>query len=404
MAFAVGTDLFLRKDSRPAKVCRSPARSSKRRKVANKTCKLSQKPANSRVLGMSFVSPQNKLAKNRPERENRVFRMMASPSLKKSEAEDFITTPGRNRIDLGAFLMDVDNAKRNECYEHNPALAALASYAHDNYAHWKSSEMLVESGAYMLSFPEKSESEGIRMMAVQCIFNYCHNSRLNLNTVHLAITNINRLLHHNISKNGAKFSDALFSCTVLSALRSSIKFEETPHQVDKFRLNPTDVWEASGFCRNLCIESSAEALNSMETNCLEILSHPYSPPIALEFLERFLSVGQWPQKSVVKYRELASFLLGLSLFVHGEGNPLMGTPPSKMAAASLVLAIKVVNTDDQDNAWEFWPEKLECYSGYHIRDLRMAIRGLSLLLRKKPPHSRRVIEKVFPKWGPFDWS
>eukprot|EP01069_Polyplicarium_translucidae_P002537 Polyplicarium_translucidae@DN2059_c0_g2_i1.p1 len=232
---------------------------------------------------------------------------------------DYIMTPGRHRINVNEFLLDVDRQASQRAVGTNPALFASAAYAHDIYFHWRKLEAQMDANTFNLSFADDLDVEKFRMMAVQCIFNYALAAKLSINTVHMALLNVNRLVYHRISPEGKMpLSEGAFACTVISALRAAVKFEETPHQSDKLRFDPSYIWRTSGFCAGLAIDTSVETLNKVEADNMRVLDHPMSPPAAPEFLERYLVVGAWPAESVQKYRELACFLLGLALFAFGS--------------------------------------------------------------------------------------
>jgi len=188
----------------------------------------------------------------------------------------------------------------------------------------------------------------------------------------------------------------------MAAVRSVVKFEEPFPVACRFRLDPAYIWTASKFCEGLSVDRSIATLNAAENDSLETLQYPLNPPVAPDFLDRYLIVGGW-KEYVAEYRELALYILGLSLFSYGDSNSLRELPCSKAAAAALVLAVKIINTDEDYTDYEYWPERLALYSGYQLADLRQGIIGLSKLMRNKPANTG-IIEKYYKTWGSYDWK
>lgn len=290
-------------------------------------------------------------------------------------------TPGRHKISMTEFLTDFDK----KASENNvPALRGVANYAHRMHLEWLEKEKMINTDIYMLSFCDGCPMEHFRQMAVQSVFNYAVDHKLHEKTVHLTVLNISRLIHARVMQSKEKLlTHDLFACTVMAALRNAIKNDESYEKADRFRLEPEHVWKCSGFLANVCTDHSAKRLNEVESECLKLLEQPSNPPLAPEFFERYLEVGAWPSYQE-QYRELGSFLMGLGLFSSGSDNPLRRVPSSQLAAAALVLAVKVVNTDNNNVKYEFWPSRLQAYTGFSLDMLKPAIRGLAHLLRNKP--------------------
>lgn len=325
--------------------------------------------------------------------------LMTSPG-----GTDYIITPGRHRIEMSEFLATIDaQVADGDC----PRMRGIANYAEGIHQQWLEAERRIPPEVFMLSFPKKAPMEAFRQMAVQSVFNYAVANSLHENTIHLTVLNISRLIHAKVaSADGKVLTHEMFACTVLAALRAAIKGDEYFEKVDKIRLDPTHIWRASGFINSANFaraDYSSQRLNAVESECLALLQDPANPPLAPEFLERYLAVGGWHEHRSA-YQELGSFLLGVALFVGGEENPLRGIPCSKLAAAALVLAIKIINTDQSPaHKYEFWPARLARYTGYSLEDLKPGIRGLAYLLRNKPPQSK-ILEQYYTRWGQYDWN
>eukprot|EP01053_Blabericola_migrator_P001877 Blabericola_migrator_1__1876@NODE_150_length_12827_cov_208_685893_g131_i0_p2_GENE_NODE_150_length_12827_cov_208_685893_g131_i0NODE_150_length_12827_cov_208_685893_g131_i0_p2_ORF_typecomplete_len457_score65_92Cyclin_C/PF02984_19/9_6e10Cyclin_N/PF00134_23/0_13Cyclin_N/PF00134_23/1_2e02_NODE_150_length_12827_cov_208_685893_g131_i071968566 len=331
--------------------------------------------------------------------ERRAMELLTSPG-----GTDYIMTPGRHKIEMNEFLATIDmQVVQGAC----PRMRGIANYAEGMHQLRLEAEKRIPPGVFMLSFPEKAPMESFRQMAVQTVFNYAVAHDLHENTIHLACLNISRIVYAKIASGENKvLTHEMFACTVLAALRAAIKSDEYFEKVDKIRLDPSHLWRTSDFIKATPFDKPAaysQKLNAVESDCLALLQDPANPPLAPEFLERYLAVGGWPEHCE-KYQELGSFLLGVALFAGGEDNPLRGIPCSKLAAAALVLAVKIINTDAAaGNKYEFWPARLERYTGYHIEDLKPGIRGLAGLLRNKPPQSK-ILEKYYTRWGEYDWN
>lgn len=312
---------------------------------------------------------------------------------------DYIVTPGRHRIEINDFMASFDDQVANgKC----PRMRGTANYAENMHRQWLENEKVLDPEVFMLSYASDSPAEKFRQMAIQSVFNYAVLHDLHENTIHLTVLNINRLLFSSMKQSGAKeLTIEVFACTVMAALRNAIKMDESYEKMEAFRLDPNHIWRASSFLNNSPVAASKK-MNRVEAEFLSILREPANPPLAPEFLERYLHVGNWPEYRDL-YQELGSYLLGMALFSHGETNSLHRIPHSKLAAAALVLAVKIINTDQCCEKYEFWPSRLVEYTGYTLEDLRLGIRGLAKLLRNKPELSH-VLGKYYTKWGTIDWS
>lgn len=301
---------------------------------------------------------------------------------------DYIVTPGHHKIVLTEFLASFDKPRGSE----PPVFTGILHYAEGMHKEWISREREIRTDVFLLSFPDSSPLEAFRQMAIQSIFNYAVEHKLHEKTVHLTALNISRVVMECFAdRNEKTLTHELFAATVIAALRNAIKNDEAYSKSDLFRLEPEHVWKSSGYLREM---RQVKQLNQIENECLKVLDKPANPPLAPEFLDRYLAVGGWPEYQT-EYRDLGSYLLGLALFADGTNNPLRGTPGSLLAAAALVLAIKVVNTDNRATKYEFWPDRLVAYTNYSMDKLKPTIRGLAWMLRNKPKTVRNTQHASF---------
>lgn len=327
---------------------------------------------------------------------------------------DYIVTPGRHKISMTEFLASFDeqSAENDSAMGDGqipcPLLQATTNYMELMHLEWLEREKSIEGPVFLLSFGENVPMEEFRQMAIQAVFNYAAEHRLHEKTVHLSALNISRLIYAAVRKasTAKALTHEMFGCTVIAALRHAVKSDESYEKSDRFRLEPAHVWRASPFLAQWCLDKTPAKLNAVEAQCLQTLDAPNNPPLAPEFFDRYLQVGQWPDPVLRKqYRELGAYLMGLALFSSSNAKcNLKGTPGSRLAAAALVLAIKVINTDNNNPLkYEFWPARLQHYTGFTVDILKPAIRGLAYLLRNKPQHSV-ILEKYYTKWAEYDWN
>lgn len=143
---------------------------------------------------------------------------------------------------------------------------------------------------------------------------------------------------------------------------------------------------------------------------LRILEDSMDVPLAPMFLALYIAAGGWPQELVSEYHELGLYLLSLATFASTKDTLLRNVVPSKLAAAALVLAVKIINGDRGSEVgilrhlshcrstsntgcicrYEFFPSRLEIYSSLTMDELQPIIRGLSSLLRSRPSEVRTV--------------
>jgi len=318
---------------------------------------------------------------------------MARAALAKSPGGgDYIVTPGRHRINIHEFETSFDKRCGKD-------LAGRVDYPEALYLSWCKTEDQLPSDVFHLSYPESTAVETIRQMAIQIIFNYSSQEKLLDKTLHAAVLNFHRILHREVEL-GNDLSETSFGCMVVAAIRNAVKLEETIDKADLFRMDPDHVWKSSSFTSGMKLDRSVDEINRLERRFLCLVEYPHNPPVAIDYLERFLDVGGWPEPE--KYKGLAVFLLGLAQFARGS-NPLRGVATRKVAAAALGLAIKVINTDANETSYQYWPERLEMYTGMSFEALSAPIRGISMLLRS-PPENNQILGTLYPEWGTCQWN
>lgn len=363
-----------------------------------------QVPSNQELCQTLVVTPtrpQPKVAKHNKEAVTEKVEGYRPES--QFEVDDgYIVTPGKHRININSFLMQADQQMQAELRTQQPAAAAMASYAQDIYTEWRASEQQLDRKIFQLAFHPSSDIERFRQMALHCILQYARDADLSGSTAHCSIHNVHRVLLHYVQQLKVRLTANMFFGTIAACLRMALKHEETPEKTRPFRDSPTaTLWKSLGL-DDAFLTMNSSYLNKVEVDCLKILENPLTPPSGPDYLDRYLTVGGWPASSVVTYRDIALYLVNLALFSRRDTDQLAGLPPSLLAASALALGIKVISAGKGDG-YEFWPQRLVVYSGYTIADLRPGVRGLSALLRSKPPGSD-ILEHFHPVWARYDWK
>jgi len=166
---------------------------------------------------------------------------------------------------------------------------------------------------------------------------------------------------------------------------------------------PKSPWEILDFFDGWPIDKSAESLLEAECSSLAVLGSSVDSTSALKVFDRFLVIGEWPEEVVSEYVELGHYLLALSQFGTGVGHIRESIDPSKLAAAVLALTVKITNlARDECCQYDYFPARLERYSGYTFKDLQPVVRRVSSLLRSKPIQAD-VLTDFFPTWGRHEW-
>lgn len=157
---------------------------------------------------------------------------------------------------------------------------------------------------------------------------------------------------------------------------------------------------------------------------MRLLHDTLDVPLASMFLSQYILAGGWPHALVEDYHQLGLFMIALATFASTRDTLLRNIGPSKLAAAALALAVKIVNGDrgadpglskhlpecafEEQNVktnglapgdkcicrYEFWPLRLQHYANFSFDELKPVIRGLSNLLRVKRPEVRKGFRKM----------
>lgn len=220
--------------------------------------------------------------------------------------------------------------------------------------------------------------EQLRLLAINNMWKAVKNYRISPITVHVGVWLMNRLLVAQLKKNPS-FNKDTFACTVAVAFRTALKFEERPEALWGIR----KIWEVLPMFDTWNIDRSEKTLMRIESEGLRLLDDCVDVPLSTQFFDKFIAVGGWPTDVAAQYTALGHFLLALSTFASGDQNPVCGTPPSKLAAAAVVLAVKIVNGDSR-RSYEFFPPRLAAFCGLSFRELQPVIKGFSNMLRHKP--------------------
>lgn len=183
----------------------------------------------------------------------------------------------------------------------------------------------------------------------------------------------------------------------------------------------------------MCIMMINNIVVQSESDALRLLDDSMDVPLAPMFLALYVTAAGWPRELIPEYHELGLYLVSLATFASIKDTLLRNVVPSKLAAAALALAVKIVNGDrgsgvgivkhlpgcrlatnfdnEEPNTaggcicrYEFWPSRLEVYSGLTFEELKPVVRGLSALLRSRsqevrnwtnsfpPPHTKYIFK------------
>jgi len=284
---------------------------------------------------------------------------------------------------------DVRDPSRNGVDDEN--------YSQAWFTHYKRREHLFKPWNMALG-ATGSKWEALRLQVIHNFWKAVKSHRISPITIHLAVWLLNRLLNEFYPKNSKSSARDWFSGTAAVALRIALKFEERPETLWGIRR----IWEILPVFENWNIDRSDQYLLKLEAESLRALNDCLDVPLSVQFFDKFIAVGGWPSEMIREYTSLGHFLLALSTFATGDGNQLQHMSPSKLAAATVVLSVKIVNGDSK-RTYEFFPERFEAFSQMSMKDLQPAIKGLSQLLRKKPEGSA-VLGRVYNEWGEHEWQ
>lgn len=238
--------------------------------------------------------------------------------------------------------------------------------------------------------------ESLRVQAINNLWRTAKNNRISPITIHLGIWLMNKLLYSAVERNA--INRELFATTVAVAFRTALKFEERPEALWSIRR----IWEVLPMFDSWSFDRSDQHLMKIESDALRSLNDCLDAPLSVQFFDKFVAVGGWPAELSKEYVSLGHFLLALATFTNGDQHPLINVSPSKLAAAAVVLSVKIVNGDSR-RSYEFYPERFAAFCQMTMKELQPAIKGLSSMLRKKPEEAS-VLSRVYPEWGEHEWQ
>lgn len=298
-------------------------------------------------------------------------------------ANYLIRTPKGRCLNVNHFLMKVDYDYCQQNYHKCPAAMNAALYDGARHAAWVNLENQIDSVTFGLALPENTPIESFRKFTLMCIFRFLTKFQGRASTIHYAVNNLNRIVLKRLVK-GQKITQQLYAGVAMACIRMAIKHEDTA-AFNQLWQNPIrSLWKHAGFGKEIEDAVDLNEINQVEMDAMHVLQQPaLTLPSPLDFLDRYLSVGGWPSKYTAEYRDLAHYLVDLSLFAPKmEG--LAGARPSLLAAAALTLSIKIHNAMEKTEKYEFWPKRLEVLTNYPIKTLLPVMRDLSTLIRNKP--------------------
>lgn len=226
--------------------------------------------------------------------------------------------------------------------------------------------------------------EILRLQTIQVFWKATRQHRISPITVHLSVWIYNKLLHNYYTTSHHHLGDGgmtkdVFAGISAVAFRTALKFEERPDALWSIR----KIWEVLPLFDSWQIDRSDQYLMKMESEALRILDDCFDVPLALQFFDSYILIGGWPEDLVAQYTNLGHYLIALSTFTGGDVHPLVNVSPSKLAAATVVLSVKIVNGDSR-RSYEFFPERFAAVSQCTLKELQPSIKGMSAMLRKKP--------------------
>eukprot|EP01071_Lankesteria_metandrocarpae_P003224 Lankesteria_metandrocarpae@DN282_c0_g1_i1.p1 len=248
-----------------------------------------------------------------------------------------------------------------------------------------------------------SEVEQRRLDVISCYWEAAHKWKISQETVEMAFNVWGKLLSHHKDTNPTSprpLSCKTFALTTATALRIATKFNERLELTWELPKSP---WDMLTVFDGWPIDRSSESLIQAECASLSVLGDCMDQPSTIKMFDRLLRVGEWPTEVALEIKSLGRYLLALSQFSHGHGHLREDLEPSKLAAAALALAVKITNLARPEYAqYEFFPSRLEVYTGFTFNDIQPVVRRISTLLRCKPVQAD-ILAEVFPVWGRHEW-
>lgn len=238
--------------------------------------------------------------------------------------------------------------------------------------------------------------EKFRLSAIGNFWRASYTNRINPVTVHLAVWVVNKLFY---LRRRTLMTKDWFAGIVAVGFRIALKFEERPDSLWGIKR----IWDVLPIFDDWEIDRREQFLRKIEAESLRLLNDLIDVPLATQFFDKYLSVGGWPVELVKEYTSLGHFILALSTFSTGEKCSVINVPPSELAAAAVVLSVKIVNGASTVPSYEFFPERFAAFCQCSMKQLQPAVRGLSGLLRRKPEQAG-ILGHVYPEWGAHEWQ
>lgn len=318
------------------------------------------------------------------------------------EAHCMIRTPGGRLLNINKFLMNVDRTISQQNVQRCPAVMNAAFYDASRHCDWVRLENEVDRRSFHFALDGESFLEKFRQFTMMCIFRFFTKWEPKASTIHFAINNLNRII---IARTMLEktITQQTYAGIAMACIRVAIKHEDTA-KFNQLWNNPLrSLWKHAGFGKEIEDYMTLKKINEIEFEAIKILQNPIlTPPSPLDFLDRYLSVGGWPSEYISAYRDLAHYIIDLSLFAP-KMDGLVGTRPSLLAGAALMLSVKIHNALQGYERYEFWPKRLEVLTNYDAKKLTPVIKALSTLVRNKP-RGEELLSKYHEAWANRVWQ
>jgi len=275
-----------------------------------------------------------------------------------SEQCDEILQSAKRKDDLDASVLPegVVPFDQDEDPDH------VCEYAHSIFRNMRKREAMFPIVNYFTNGEERSTTSIMRAILIDWLVEVQENFQLYHETLYVAVKLLDSYLQHNdTSKEQLQLVGA-------TALLIACKVEERqPPPLDDFQYICDDAYSVKHFIE-------------MEMKIFKALKFDINIPISYRYLRRFSRVTSMGMENLT----LARFILELSLhspsFIH--------EPPSRMAAASLCLAMKMAN------AGEWNPN--HCYhSGYQESELNDLMKQLNQMLIESPDSKLKTVRNKY---------
>jgi len=238
----------------------------------------------------------------------------------------------------------------------------VCEYAHSIFKNMRKREAMFPIVNYFTNGENRSTTSIMRAILIDWLVEVQENFQLYHETLYVAVKLLDSYLQHNdTSKEQLQLVGA-------TALLIACKVEERqPPPLDDFQYICDDAYSVKHFIE-------------MEIKIFKALNFEINIPISYRYLRRFSRVTSMGMENLT----LARFILELSLhspsFIH--------EPSSKMAAASLCLAMKMAN------AGEWNPN--HCYhTGYQENELGEIMKQLNQMLIESPDSKLKTVRNKY---------